>query len=264
MATKDRAKRAAQQRKWRAKARKKSRGGRASITVHLSAEDAAAVDALAAAMYLADPHDPGNGQLGISNPSRPEALRMLIAMFRRDHAAELLRGDAGEELRKRRRRLSDFWRAETSWRQIEDVAAGPAQPPAAPWGVEVARRVRRLPVDLQLLKNPQKKPRAQVKGQAEPCAANLSPASKQPLRVEPPETIKKARRKVAGLIGRAKFRGARISAYDAAAAGLDAGGMPYAVSCDTHGVIVGVTTKTIALEDLERPEFCARCMADGG
>jgi hypothetical protein len=100
----------------------------ASITVHLSARDAATLDQIAIEMYEENPHDPPSGVLAAEGlyPSRPAAVRELCRRWRVEH------GKPPGRLQRLRAALSDFWRSETSWRRCTDPETRAARP-IPPW-----------------------------------------------------------------------------------------------------------------------------------
>jgi hypothetical protein len=111
------------QRRWRARAD-------GSGTVHVSDLDTATLDAIAIWLYEEFPHDPPNG---IENPwifpSRPAAVRWLCQRWRDENPEKV---ELFPRLAKIRRKLSDFWRAEASWRRATSGTL--AERPAPPWG----------------------------------------------------------------------------------------------------------------------------------
>lgn len=113
---------AEQQQRWRKHAV-------ASITVHLTREDAATLDAIAIMLWQQYPHDPPNGWENPDiHPSRPEAVRALCAAWRAQHGSP---HDSELVTKRLRTALSAFWRHETSWRQTKSGTF--AERPRPPW-----------------------------------------------------------------------------------------------------------------------------------
>jgi hypothetical protein len=140
-----------EQRNWRAAARNE-RAARNCITVHLDRLDAATLDAIAIQLYLDNPHDPRLDKLSDVRPSRPEAIQYLLSQWRGARGVDvgapinartspLL--DAIQLLMRARRKLSVFWRNETSWRQTRHPATL-ARKPRPPWNELVSDELRHI------------------------------------------------------------------------------------------------------------------------
>lgn len=63
----------------------------------------------------------------------------------------------------------------------------------------------------------------------------------------------------AGYIAQRKFYDAYIVIYLAAEQGIDVGENKYAVSCETHGEMVGVTSLKNARSAMKAPDYCSGC-----
>jgi hypothetical protein len=131
-----RARKAARQQRWRARAAEHETAGEtgASVTMHLTDEECGALDMIAARLYRQHPHDPVAGVLSPVFPGRPEAVRELVRDFLE------LNQDAEEPAS--RQACADFWRAEASWRRVSDPDTT-HEAPEPPWGSKRARKRRR-------------------------------------------------------------------------------------------------------------------------
>jgi hypothetical protein len=104
----------------------------AAVTVHLTEEETAALDAIAIKLYRAHPHDPRRGEDFQSSvfPGRAAAIRHLCHEYQESVSPRLVR-----TLIKLRDDLSAFWRAEAAWRQTRHNSRGvdQATKPPPPW-----------------------------------------------------------------------------------------------------------------------------------
>jgi hypothetical protein len=97
----------------------------ASVTVHLTDAECAALDMLAAGLYRDHPHDPAAGlvEKPVVYPGRPAAVRLLIAQFR---------GRTQVRRPAPRQACADFWRVECAFRKATKPNTK-AEPPIPPW-----------------------------------------------------------------------------------------------------------------------------------
>ena len=120
------------------------RAGRPSITVHLDPNALGVLDWLARWIYEFVPYD--NSRSDQCNPSRPEAIRSLLAFWSRRIATdpEAARAEFAAVLREREqveveppassRECAKFWRAETSARRCSDISRyNSDHRPSPPW-----------------------------------------------------------------------------------------------------------------------------------
>jgi hypothetical protein len=115
---------AERQRRWRERAANRETPSRtgASLAMHLTDGECAALDSLAREIYDAHPHDPPDDPSFVF-PGRAEAIRQLIREWRARNPSK--RRPATRES------CGEFWRAEASWRRNRDGEKASA--PRPPW-----------------------------------------------------------------------------------------------------------------------------------
>jgi len=119
-----RAQKAERQRRWRARAATRETPSRtgASLAMHLTDRECAALDCIARELFDAHPHDPPEDPSFVF-PGRAEAVRQLIRDWRARNPSK--RRPASREA------CAQFWRSEASWRRNRDGER--ASPPEPPW-----------------------------------------------------------------------------------------------------------------------------------
>lgn len=120
------------QKKWRKN--RKQRDSKSGITIVLSDEEVAILDALSMHMYEESPHDPPKRILDGAPVGRAPAIRRLIHIFREANEVD-------PEYIPERERMANFWRKETSWRRVQSEDTS-AKRPIPPWTLGAQGKAR--------------------------------------------------------------------------------------------------------------------------